>query len=576
MLSKFNPRNIRPLLSFVVLTLSLCGATILLSGSAQAAPISVDNPDILWSPYGWVANGSTYKQSPTTGSYINIAFSGDTLALNVDTSFVTNPANFRVSAFIDGGTTPIHRTLADASANRITFSDSLSPGNHYATIVIMRNNNASARWTVTGDTPPSTLRITSIEISDSGSILPLSGTPLTEKNTTILFYGDSITEGNGINNVDSYFATGATVGRLLGANYGIKGYSSSLWYFNILSGVPDFWNIPGPNYTNVVWKNYYQNQPLLNDVNVPSSGFIEGAPDAIYNNLGNNDAALYPNPTWGGETARLTFRDRIIGWLPEAREALGGRPAIFMVMPYTFNCTEDINPDRDEALMALYRDTYIEAYDSYIQSSGDTRAYLIDLGSEGCRIQYEDGDGVHPSESGAYDIAQLIAAQTQQHIILEEDVVITAHADNQALSNNMTLSNPPTFSGTAPAGSAITLSLTQHSNTTTCEAEADEQGEWTCAFLQTLAVGDYTLSITGETSWGEAISLGVFDIQLASVDQSNPTDQDQNQQDQDQSEADDTLADSGTGIAPILGSVLIVTIIAWASRRVRPVFQQLR
>lgn len=488
----------------------------------QAAPVAVDDPNIFWSPYTWVSNGSAYKQSPTVGSYINVAFSGDTLALNVDDSFVLNPSQLSVVAFIDGDT-PIVRTMADVSAGQITFSTSLSSGDHFARIVIRHNADTSGRWVVVGDTPRSTLRITSIEISDSGAILPLGATPLATRAPRVLYYGDSITEGNGIaGGAYGWNATGPLVGWLLNAEYGVKGYSSSTWYVNFLSGVPDFHYLTSSgSYNTGAWRNYYQGESLLNDVNIPSSGYKDGTPDAIYNNLGINDRALY---SFLGDAGVDDFRVRITEWLEEARAAVGGRTAIFMVVPFNYNCTTAIKPDENEVNNARYKNAYLAAFNDHITNSGDTRTYLIDLGEEACQVVVDNGsDHLHPNETGAQLLAQMIVERTEGYILYEDDVQIAAQMNGQAITNNMELpANPPTFTGTAPAGSTLTMTLTQGSSVVDCIATADEDGEWSCAFASALGGGAYTLSITGETSWGEAMDFGTFSVMLTGEDPEEP------------------------------------------------------
>lgn len=473
------------------------------AGTVSAAgEVGISNANLKWSPYNWVSSGTTWKQSPTVGAYLDVAFTGTTLGLNVDSSFVTStatPANLRITAYIDGNTIPIVRTMADVTSGQLMFSSSLAPGNHYAHIVVSSNTNNSSRWAATSGTPRSTLRITSVQLGATDTTLPLSSTPLAKNGPKILYYGDSITEGNNIGGVGTYgeLSHASVLGEELNANYGVHGYGSAVWYFSLISSAPDFHFLSSDttNYSTGNWRNYYQGESLLNSVANPSSGYKEGIPDAIYNNLGINDVNIYGlGAPFGGSFALQQFEDRVYEWLEEARSAIGARPAIFMVVPFGYNCTQAINPDLNSGQIAnlqLYKTTYLDAINTYKSDNQDTRVITIDLGAEGCQVVFDNStDKLHPNPTGARLLAELIAAESEDQIIPDVPLAATATEEGEV-------------TGTAPRGSTVTVTLQPGGHT--CTAVAGSDDEWSCQLPDTTG-GSFSMSITADTTYDQTLN----------------------------------------------------------------------
>jgi len=511
----------KPKLGLVsIFILTMVGFFSLSTPSVFAAgEIAVDNSNIAWSPYGWVANGSVYKQSPTVGSYINVAFTGTTLGLNVDASMVTAPAvpaNVIVSAYIDGGA-PISLTLADVSVNQLIFTSSLSSGSHYAHIVIDSNTNSSSRWSYSGGAPISLLRVTSIQLESSGTIQSLAATPLAQTGPKILYYGDSITEGNGISGTYGSQSHAAIVGNALDAQYGIHGYSSLMWWFSVLSNTPDF-NYPisdAANFPTAVWNNYFKNSSLLNTANLPSSGYIEGTPDAIFNNVGVNDINLYGLL---GLTAINNYAANINDWLEQQRTTIGARPAIFMVVPFNYNCTAEMQPTYNIPYVQLYKQTYIDTVNDYKTSNSDNRVFIIDLGENGCQTVIDNSsDGLHPNATGAQLLGEEIASLAEPNIIL--DTPLTASINGQNVSDGMNITAPAVLSGTAPGSSTITITAQPGSHLCTTTVAVD--GAWSCTITGLSGGTTYQINISVLTTYNQTINLDEFTIVYSNAETGN-------------------------------------------------------
>lgn len=482
--------------------------------------VAVDNSNLVWSPYGWVSNGSTYRQSPTVGSYVNIAFTGTTLGLNVDTSMIVAPAsanNIRVVAYIDGNSTPIVKTLNDVVTNQLTFSAGLSSGSHYAKIVLSSNNNMSSRWSYSGP-PISLLRITSLQLSASGTILDLNSTPINQTGPKIIYYGDSITEGNGLSGSYGDTSNAAIVGQQLSGKYGIHGYSSLTWWLSVVSNTPDFY-LPTSNiaqFPDAVWNNYYQTESLFNTSGVSSSGYKDGTPDAVFNNLGINDVSIYGlGPPFGGTNAVNLFKANIAEWLNQERSALGARPAIFMVMPFNYNCTTTSNPSYNAgniSKLQIYRQAWLDTIDEYKTSSTDNRVFVIDLGEAACEtVVANSSDNLHPNPTGSQILGTQIADLARPNIIM--DTPFTAKANGQTLADGIELTSPLVLTGTSPAFSTVTI--TSQPGNSVCITTANLSGNWTCSMEPYSTTGDYTLTASAYTTYGQLFNLGSYDVSIS-------------------------------------------------------------
>lgn len=507
-------RRIKFALLAVILVASLCVPILPMHKSyAAAGEVSVTDSKLYWSPYSWIFSGSTYAQTPTTGSYLKVAFTGSTIALDMDTSTFDDvtpnviPSSITMDAYIDGSTTPVRKTLANISSGELVFKNDLAAGNHYAQIYIAANGEYTKRWgTFSPDTPAAALvRITAIQLATDGEVLSLTDTPLAQKTPMVIFYGDSITEGNGIGTTYAEDSYDADLARLLDVEYFQHAYASLTWGASFFSGTPSFYHTEaeGVSYGRSVWRNSYKGQSLLVGDD-PAGGYIGGVPDAVFNNMGINDYGA----RGAGWNTPTDMKTRITGWLTDERTALGARPAIFMIVPFNYgNAAGDQIP--------TWKAAYLEGISDYQTSHPeDKRIYTIDLGEEGYNIvAASSSDTLHPNPTGAAELAQLIYAQVGDvgnKIILDQD--LTAKLDGKTITDGMTIDKLPTFTGTAPAGSTITVTV--HSDPITCTAVADTSGNWSCTFATAIPAGAHSLAISADTVWGSALELASVGINV--------------------------------------------------------------
>jgi DNA-binding beta-propeller fold protein YncE len=78
---------------------------------------------------------------------------------------------------------------------------------------------------------------------------------------------------------------------------------------------------------------------------------------------------------------------------------------------------------------------------------------------------------------------------------------------------NPTIPSRPTFSGTAPAGSVVTVTV--HSDPVTCTATADSSGKWSCTLASALPPGSHTVTVSAVTPQGQALGLASFPVTVA-------------------------------------------------------------
>jgi hypothetical protein len=172
------------------------------------------------------------------------------------------------------------------------------------------------------------LRVTSLQLASdgTGSILSAAGTPVGPKSDKVIFFGDSITEG--YHDTADERAYSADVATLLGnVEYGQIAYSGAGWDISAPNNVPDFYVNP-PDQSTSSWENYNSSSSRLVNPSDLSSGFIGGAPDAVYVNMGINDA--------DNGAAAADLRTKADAWLSDIRATIGPRPEVFVIVPFNF------------------------------------------------------------------------------------------------------------------------------------------------------------------------------------------------------------------------------------------------
>lgn len=96
------------------------------------------------------------------------------------------------------------------------------------------------------------------------------------------------------------------------------------------------------------------------------------------------------------------------------------------------------------------------------------------------------------------------------------DPEITAVIDNSNPSSTPTVSNLPTFSGKAPAGSEVTVVV--HSDPVSCTTIADGGDNWSCTLTTALPAGAHTVNITIDTPSDGTFNLGPYAIVVAAAE----------------------------------------------------------
>ncbi|GHV21689.1 hypothetical protein FACS189428_2510 [Clostridia bacterium] len=350
-------------------------------GESTGVVIPISNTNIVASPYTWYL-GTDYKQINAAGGYIKVAFNGTHLGVGVDTSQLAgiSPSNILLRAYTDGSTTPVSKTLANVNNGEVVFSDNLANGNHYAIIYGGFSNISNSRRS---GNPPASLMIKSVILSTGSEVKPLTGTAIALSDKKVIFYGDSITEGSLVSVAEKGYAP--TLGKDLGIEYGQLGYGGGRWNTVHPSGVTAF-------YTNSVTdnrRNYSENKSRLDSNNK----YLDGAPTAIFNNYGINDAR--------GNTGAPTMRNAISGWLEAARAASSTATEIYMIVPFNYG-----NGSYD----STYKAAYLSGFQDYTTAHpDDDRVYLIDLGVKAWdAVDTNSTDDLHPNDAGSAILAGLI------------------------------------------------------------------------------------------------------------------------------------------------------------------------
>ena len=411
--------------------------------------VGVTDPKLVWSPYNWRFNGSSWAQTAPGGAYVKIGFTGTSLGIGVSTS--TNVgvtlSGVKIHAYIDGSPTPIEKSLADAgNGGVITFSSALASSSHYAIIYLSKTPQIVDRWYG----PNESIRITKFQLAadGNGTTTSLTSTPLAKKARKIIYFGDSITEGVLVSQDEN--AHSAIVGQLLGVEYGQVGYGYLGWSHQGTAGSTYFYESTSTNTS--VWRNYDASTTRMVDNNNLSSGFIDGTPDAVYVNLGINDANTGVSPS--------EVRGKVTAWLSDIRQSVGQYPAVFVVCPFNLGNTGNSTYVSHKAAILGGITDYQAANPS------DVRVYFIDLGNAGfSTVQANSSDGLHPNDTGSLYLGTSIASSTSGYIITPVTSVSAVSASSTATSTSIR------WNSDQLASSIVDFGLTTAYGSTTIETE---------------------------------------------------------------------------------------------------------
>ncbi len=357
--------------------------------------IPVTDGHIYFSPYSWY-NGGNYKLTTIGGGYVKVAFTGNYLALGVDISKLGDvpPEHLIVHAYIDSTKKYVSKTLSDVSNGKLVLADNLSAGTHYATIYLSKTDTEDAWY---GD-PKSALRVTGIHIASGQQVLDLHDTPIAVKNRRVVFYGDSITEGAGLSGAELSFAP--KLAELVGAEYGQNGNGGIGWFLGGSRGLDQFYfaDVNDRGY----WRYYFQNAPRFIDNN-PSKGYIDGTPDAVFLNMGENDGNQ-KQPMSADE-----IKKALTNWIADARASVAPDTQIFVIVPFNFNSPK--------AQYQRFKTAFVAGFEEYAKTNpNDKNTHLLDLGTDGFdMVKNNSTDRLHPNAFAAEQLAQMLSKQIEQY-----------------------------------------------------------------------------------------------------------------------------------------------------------------
>lgn len=370
------------------------------SGDTDAGPlpplthIPASDHRIGWSPYTWY-DTTAGRSCPTVGAYLEVAFSGDTLGIAVDTSSLTGPDRSTdaivVSLRLDGAE-PDRQSLDRATAGRLVWRG-LGPGPHVGRITLAKNANFSTRWM--GD-PPAALTITHVLVEGKPGDLPTSHTTAPRA----LFYGDSITEGNDIESFGTFGDNSFAVVAMdrLGFRFGLHAHSLLMWQHDFLAKADVFVDpASGDLRPDVNWMNHHRGRPMLTDTDPPR--YLQGPPEVILNHIGVNDIAIVHGNVHGHRPSSEYLAPAITAWTSQVRAAAGPDTHIVFIEPLAYQgIYPHLADDRDkvEATRRVYRQG-IE--DHRRAHPDDDRVHLIVLGTEATDAALAHDGVPYPSSS---------------------------------------------------------------------------------------------------------------------------------------------------------------------------------
>ncbi len=369
------------------------GAAVVANGK-----IDVNDGHLYFSPYNWY-NGGSYRLNTVAGGYVKVAFTGSYLALGIDTSNLNaeDAGSILVNAYIDAqpdGSNAIRKSLANVQGDRIVFADNLSAGTHYATFYLSKTPITNA-WT---DGAPNALRVNGVYINAGEKVLDLADTENYVRPRRIVFYGDSITEGDGIVEGSEY-SHATQMAALLNAEYGQLGNGGMGWYKGGCRMLDVFYR---DQEKDGYWRYYIEGKSRFVNDDL-SSGYIDGTPDAVFVNMGTNDVSEQ------SKDDHPLIRKKVNAWLSDIRASVATDTKVFVIMPFCFGRSEQLYKRFENAV-----DKAVEEYNS--ANPSDKNTYLLNLGSDGQKVIVNNSiDGLHPNRSGSLTLAKMLYDQMQPY-----------------------------------------------------------------------------------------------------------------------------------------------------------------
>lgn len=245
---------------------------------------SLTDGTVYFSPYNWASPSDTVKDSINAGAYFKTTFSGANCALAFNTYGEAEPLT-QVSVSVDGMDAKIYPVRGSIPC---TPSSLVATTVHSLRVSLKATSETLTRWATT---PATRAELTGISIGTSQSFYAPKVYP-----RTLLFYGDSITEGvrtlgetqtYDTDRNDNAVEWSAQVAQRLNAEYGMVGFGGTGLINPGSGGVPilsQSWNVIYPG--------------------VPRS--FATCPDAMIENEGTNDRSGNAATFQTNETAFLS------------------------------------------------------------------------------------------------------------------------------------------------------------------------------------------------------------------------------------------------------------------------------
>lgn len=190
-------------------------------------PVSADlsGTTTYFSPYNWASPDAGSKVSINAGAYFKTSFSGSQCSLSFDTDSITALPVSEVSVSVDGMAPTIYNVSGVVPCSPSALVDIPV---HSLRVAVKSTSETQTRWATL---PLNRVALTSINIAPGSSFYAPKVLP-----KTLLFYGDSITEGvrtlgetqtYDTDRNDNSVEWSAQVANRLNAEYGIVGFGAT-------------------------------------------------------------------------------------------------------------------------------------------------------------------------------------------------------------------------------------------------------------------------------------------------------------------------------------------------------------
>lgn len=336
--------------------------------SATTTRIQPNDVNIVYSPYNWKVSG-TLAKTINAGAYLRFMLNGQSLSALFDLSTIATPLpeiNYR----IDG------RCWNKAQvASSVPFNfplDTQSWSSHIIEIHVKTTTQSTDRW----NTQQNAVKLIGLDSNIGAQTLPIG-----KLNNSVIYFGDSITEGNltltplGANDTDASDSTLSWVHGLssaLGVEYCNCGFGSHGFFYGGAGNVP----------------------PLISSYKYMWSGeirdFVTVPPKLIVVNMGTND---------GNNPITSTITEFLNSILAEVS------CKIIMIRPFSGSQAQNIQ----DAI-----------------SSCDAPDRVVYVNTDGFFNTAHSSDGTHPyGFANIAEIAPKLANLLQQYLYTNSDIPVT-------------------------------------------------------------------------------------------------------------------------------------------------------